>query len=102
MSHWEHVSDTDNTNEVPSRYKAAGKVVKNAMEQCLRFESGSVVMKNTYTIRSRQIMEGNTYFDTSFLIGYLLNNAAANKANDTTYATWEGKLRANTYDANLS
>lgn len=102
MSHWEHVSDTDNPNEVPSRYKAAGKVVKNAMEQCLRFESGSVVMKNTYTIRSRQIMEGNTYFDTSFLIGYLVNNAAENKSNDTTFSTWESKMRANTYDASLS
>lgn len=102
-SHWEHIGspDTDDTTVIPNRFLAAGKVVKNAMDQCLKFSSGSVSMVDTLTIRSRQIMDGNTYFNSSFLLAYLASNAAANKANDGTYETWKNSLIANTYDPSL-
>jgi minor extracellular protease Epr len=104
-SHWEHIGsgdtkdthDTDNIDIVPSRYKAAGIIVKNAMNQCLRFSSDSVVMKKTYTIRSKQIAYNNTYLDGSYLIMRMVLNAEKNKENDNTYENYKVKLASVTY-----
>ena len=53
--------ETDDTTNVPSRYKAAGVVVKNVINQCLNFKKGKVVIGDTYTIKSKQIMYKNGY-----------------------------------------
>lgn len=89
--------ETDDTTNVPSRYKAAGVVVKNVINQCLNFKKGKVVIGDTYTIKSKQIMYKNGYFDGSFLLSRLVFEAEVNKANDKTFDDWKGELAGNTY-----
>lgn len=90
---WEHVKPTDDINESPRRYNAAGKVVNNAFE--LAFNSSNI--KSSYTIRSKHIMYNNLFFDGSFLLKDLVFMAEANSGNDSTYQEWRKNLAANTW-----
>lgn len=83
----------DDINTVSSRYKAAGQVVKNAFNSALKPSN----IKQSYTIRSKQIMENNTYFDGSFALKQLMFMAKENKVNDNTYANWYKKMALYTY-----
>ena len=99
---WQKIGDAgENTDEVSaysSRYKAAGIVVKNAINQCLSFNAkGELIMKNCYTIRSRQIMDGNIYFDNSFLLKDLYKYAKMNENNDNTFIKYKKRLAECTY-----
>lgn len=86
----------DNIDNYPSRYKAAGQVVKNAFNLAL---NPSNVIKS-YTIRSRHIMYNNSYFDGSFALKQLMFFAKVNSANDDTYNAWYKKMALYTYTDN--
>ena len=94
---WFHVGELnttpDNITDIPSRYSAAGQVVKNAFNLALN----PTVVKNSYTIRSRHIMYNNSYFDGSFALKQLMFMAKVNQANDSTYSTWYGTMANYTY-----
>lgn len=90
---WEHVSPTDDINQIPNRYNAAGKVVNNAFQLVLNSSN----IRSSYTIRSKHIMYNNNYFDGSFLMKDLVFMAESNSGNDSTYQEWRRSLAANTW-----
>lgn len=94
---YEHIDSTDNTSVVPSRYKAAGVVVKNAMNQCLVFKDGNLMLVDSYAIRSKQLFDNNQYFDYSFRLFGLYLYGKANKSNDATFDTYQKQLVSFTY-----
>lgn len=97
----------DDKNVCPLRYKAAGIVVKNVMNQCLVFDKDkNVKMKNTKLILSKQIVYNNP-FSTAlnnpgdcnmFLLYRLHSYAKANKANDSTFSLYESNLHERAYE----
>lgn len=94
-SGWFHIGDpnTDNITVVPSRYSAAGQVVKNAINLALNTSN----IKKSYTIRSKQIMYNNTYFDGTYALKQLMHMAKVNQANDNTYNNWYKQMALYTY-----
>ena len=107
-NHWvkvttndEEGTSADDVNLYPSRYKCAGKVVKNVMNQCLKFDSSNMVqMKNTGLILSKQIVYNNTFVTPGtlpsqndlFLLYRLASYSEANKKYDVTYNNYEDQL----------
>ena len=110
QDHWSviytHDTDGDNVNDVfaddvtlyPSRYEAAGRVVRNVMNQCLVFDNNNLVqMKETGLILSKQIMYNNAFssgtnFNDRFLLYKLYSYAGANSAYDATFSTYSNAL----------
>lgn len=110
QDHWTpiytHDTDGDNVNDVfaddvtlyPSRYEAAGRVVRNVMNQCLVFDNNNLVqMKETGLILSKQIMYNNAFssgtnFNDRFLLYRLYSYAGANSAYDGTFSTYSNAL----------
>lgn len=117
-SHWipiyTHDTDGDNVNDVfaddvtwyPSRYEAAGRVVRNVMNQCLVFDKNNLVqMKDTGLILSKQIMYNNAFasssganFNDRFLLYKLYSHASANSAYDNTFSTYSNALASVSYE----
>ncbi len=117
-SHWIKISteDTDgdgendvfadDLNRYPSRYEAAGRVVRNVMNQCLVFNNNNVVqMKETKLILSKQIMYNNQFsslsnenFNDRFLLYKLYSYASANAAYDNTFSTYSNALANVSYE----
>lgn len=100
--HWIHLGEKsghnpDSVTTCPNRYKAAGTVVKNVLNQCLSFDRKELVMAKTALIKSKQIMYNNGYFDGSFLIERLVFNGENNSINDNTFNTWKSRMASNTY-----
>ncbi len=114
QSHWikikgkdeNGINRTDNVNCYPSRYRAAGIVVKNVMNQCLQFDAtGKVDMKNTKLIRCKQIVHNNTFMSASnsnpndrFLLYKLYTYAMVNKNNDDTFNNYKTELSKRSYE----
>lgn len=97
----EEGTSADDVNLYPSRYKCAGKVVKNVMNQCLKFDSSNMVkMKDTGLILSKQIVYNNTFATPGtlpsqndlFLLYRLASYSEANKKYDVTYNNYENQL----------
>lgn len=86
-------ADADDINHVPSRYKAAGQVVKNMFNLALNTNN----IKLSKPIKSKYIMYNNKYFDGSFAVSNLMFMAEANKQNDETYKDWYKKMAIYTY-----
>ncbi len=113
-SHWSKVKGTDgngikktdNVNCYPSRYRAAGIVVKNVMNQCLQFDTNGVVdMSNTKLIKCKQIVYNNTFraesnsnFNDRFLLYRLYTYAKANIKNDETFKNYKEELSIRSYE----
>ena len=117
-SHWIKIStedtDGDGVNDLladditryPSRYEAAGRVVRNVMNQCLVFNDNDVVqMKKTKLILSKQIMYNNpfsslsnTEFNDRFLLYKLYSYASANSAYDNTFSTYSNAMAGVSYE----
>ena len=97
----------DDISICPIRYKAAGIVVKNVMNQCLVFDNKkNVQMKNTKLILSKQIVYNNPFDKVlnypgecnMFLLYRLGSYAEANKACDSTFAVYENDLYGRSYE----
>ena len=117
-SHWIKIStedtDGDGVNDLladditryPSRYEAAGRVVRNVMNQYLVFNDNDVVqMKETKLILSKQIMYNNpfsslsnTEFNDRFLLYKLYSYASANSAYDNTFSTYSNAMAGVSYE----
>lgn len=115
-SHWIKISTEDKNgdgiNDVfaddvtryPSRYEAAGRVVRNVMNQCLVFDNNNLVqMKETGLILSKQIMYNNAFssgtnFNDRFLLYKLYSYAGANSAYDATFSTYSNALAGVSYE----
>lgn len=91
---WFHIGspNTDITTVIPTRYKAAGQVVKNAFNDCLDADKP----KNSTTIRSKHIMN-NKYMNGSFSLEKLVIWAHSNAKNDNSYETWRKTMALYSY-----
>lgn len=91
---WFHIGspETDNTTVIPTRYKAAGQVVKNAFTDCLNANKP----KKSTTIRSKHIMD-NKYMNGSFALEKLVLWARTNAQNDNSYEKWRKTMALYSY-----
>lgn len=94
----------DDVTRYPSRYEAAGRVVRNVMNQCLVFNSNNLVqMKETGLILSKQIMYNNAFssstnFNDRFLLYKLYSYAGANSVYDNTFSTYSNTMANVSYE----
>lgn len=96
----------DDITRYPSRYEAAGRVVRNVMNQCLVFDANNVVqMKDTKLILTKQILYknpfsslSNTNFNDRFLLYKLYTYASANSAYDNTFSTYSNAFVGVSYE----
>lgn len=99
-------SEADDINVYPARFRSAGIVVKNVMNQCLQFDAkGAVKMKETAVIGSKQIVYNNPFTTTSvnsfkdiFILYKLYSYANANKSYDATFNEFGNELKSYSYE----